>query len=42
MVQKWLSHAQLTMTAIYANAVGEEERRIAARDVVSGLISRWP
>ena len=26
MVQKWLGHAQLTTTAIYANAVGEEGR----------------
>lgn len=31
MVQKWLGHAQLTTTAIYANAVGEEEQSIAAR-----------
>jgi integrase/recombinase XerD len=31
MVQKWLGHAQLTTTAIYANAVGEEEQNIAAR-----------
>ena len=31
MVQKWLGHAQLTTTAIYANAIGEEEQRIAAR-----------
>ena len=31
MVQKWLAHAQLTSTAIYANAVGEEEQSIAAR-----------
>jgi site-specific recombinase XerD len=30
-VQKWLGHAQLTTTAIYANAVGEEEQKIAAR-----------
>ena len=30
-VQKWLGHAQLTTTAIYANAVGEEEQSIAAR-----------
>ena len=26
LVQKWLGHAQLTTTAIYADAVGEEER----------------
>ena len=30
MVQKWLGHAQLTTTAVYANAVGEEQS-IAAR-----------
>jgi integrase len=31
LVQKWLGHAQLTTTAIYANAVGEEEQSIASR-----------
>ena len=31
LVQRWLGHAQLITTAIYANAVGEEERGIAAR-----------
>lgn len=31
MVQKWLGHAQLSTTAIYANAVGAEEQNIAAR-----------
>ena len=31
MVQKWLGHAQLSTTAIYANAVGEEEQSIASR-----------
>src|SRR6476619_6423794 len=31
MVQKWLGHSQMTTTAIYANAVGEEEQNIAAR-----------
>lgn len=30
MVRKWLGHAQLSTTAIYADAVGEEEHRIAA------------
>ena len=30
-VQKWLGHSQLTTTAIYANAVGEEEQSIASR-----------
>ena len=31
LVQRWLGHAQLSTTAIYAEAVGEEERAIAAR-----------
>jgi integrase len=31
MVQKWLGHAQLSTTAIYADAVGEEEKGIASR-----------
>ena len=31
MLQKWLGHAVLATTAIYANAVGEEEQSIAAR-----------
>ncbi|MGE4045281.1 MAG: tyrosine-type recombinase/integrase [Acetobacteraceae bacterium] len=31
LVQKWLGHAQLSTTAIYANAVGEEEQTIAAK-----------
>jgi integrase len=31
LVQKWLGHAQLTTTAIYADAVGEGEQSIAAR-----------
>jgi integrase/recombinase XerD len=31
MVQKWLGHAQLTTTAIYADAVDDEEQSIAAR-----------
>ena len=29
MVQKWLGHARITTTAIYADAVGEEERQLA-------------
>jgi hypothetical protein len=29
LVQKWLGHAQLSTTAIYANAVGVEEKDIA-------------
>lgn len=31
LVQKWLGHAQLSTTAIYADAVGAEEKNIAAR-----------
>lgn len=31
LVQKWLGHAQLSTTAIYADAVGAEEKQIAAR-----------
>ena len=31
MVQKWMGHAKIDTTAIYANAVGREERVIAER-----------
>ena len=31
LLQKWLGHAQLTTTAIYANATGAEEQDIAKR-----------
>lgn len=31
LVQRWLGHAQVTTTAIYADAIGEEERSIASR-----------
>ena len=31
MLSKWMGHASLEVTAIYANALGEEEHRIAAR-----------
>jgi len=31
LVQKWLGHAQLTTTAIYADAVGAEQKDIARR-----------
>ena len=31
MVQKWMGHAQFSTPVIYANAVGKEERDIAAR-----------
>lgn len=31
LVQKWMGHAQLSTTTIYANAVGKEEAEIASR-----------
>jgi site-specific recombinase XerD len=31
LVQRWLGHAQLTTTAIYADAVGAEEQAIVQR-----------
>jgi Site-specific recombinase XerD len=31
MLSKWLGHSSLETTAIYANALGEEQRDIAAR-----------
>jgi site-specific recombinase XerD len=31
LVQRWLGHAQLSTTAIYAEAMGKEERDIASR-----------
>jgi site-specific recombinase XerD len=31
LVQKWLGHSRLSTTAIYVNAVGDEERAIANR-----------
>ena len=31
LVRKWLGHARLSTTEIYANAVGDEEREIASR-----------
>lgn len=31
MVRKWLGHSRLSTTAIYADAIGEEEQRIAQR-----------
>jgi integrase len=31
LVQRWLGHASLTTTAIYLDALGDEEREIAAR-----------
>lgn len=34
-VQKWMGHARIATTAIYADAVGEEERKFAERMWVS-------
>ena len=31
LAQRWLGHASMTTTAIYLDALGEEEREIAAR-----------
>jgi integrase len=31
MLSKWMGHSQMETTAIYANAVGEEQQSIAAR-----------
>ena len=31
MLQKWLGHAMMETTAIYADAVGEEQQTIATR-----------
>lgn len=31
MLKKWMGHADLKTTAIYADAIGDEEREIAAR-----------
>jgi len=31
MLQKWLGHARLSTTAIYGNAIGAEERKLAER-----------
>ena len=31
MLQKWMGHADIRTTAIYANAVGQEELEIAGR-----------
>ncbi|HEY4940038.1 MAG TPA: tyrosine-type recombinase/integrase [Rhizomicrobium sp.] len=35
MMQKWLGHARIETTAIYANAIGREERTIAKRMWIS-------
>jgi hypothetical protein len=34
MVQKWLGHAQLSTTAVYANAVGAEEKDVACARLI--------
>jgi integrase len=31
LVQRWLGHASMNTTAIYLQAIGDEEREIAAR-----------
>lgn len=31
MLKKWMGHADMATTAIYADAIGEEERSIASR-----------
>jgi len=31
LLSRWMGHASLEVTAIYANALGEEQRAIAAR-----------
>ncbi len=31
MIQKWFGHADIRTTAIYTNALGEEEQKLAAR-----------
>lgn len=31
MVQRWLGHARIETTAIYAGALGEEERNLARK-----------
>jgi hypothetical protein len=31
MLSKWMGHASLEVTAIYANAMGEQKRAIVAR-----------
>lgn len=37
LIQKWLGHAQLSTTAVYADAMGAEERDIARRLWGDGL-----
>jgi integrase len=31
MVSKWMGHSSLEVTAVYANALGEEQRELANR-----------
>ncbi|MEE8585673.1 MAG: hypothetical protein V3T83_12570 [Acidobacteriota bacterium] len=31
MLRKWMGHAKIETTAIYADAIGEEQRELAAR-----------
>ena len=36
-MQRWLGHARIETTAIYANAIGTEERRLARRLWAEGV-----
>ena len=38
-IQKWMGHSRITTTAIYADAVGDEERRFAQRMWTSSVKS---
>jgi len=31
LIQRWMGHSRIETTAIYANAVGDEERALAKR-----------
>jgi site-specific recombinase XerD len=40
-VQKWMGHAQLSTTAIYADSIGKEEQDIAAKSGVAPRLEHW-
>lgn len=40
LVQRWLGHARLTTTAIYLQAMGDEEREIASRMWLTTYVAR--
>jgi hypothetical protein len=40
MVSKWMGHAKIETTAIYCNAVGEEQQRGADVGVMTGRLAR--